>query len=51
MKKQLTEFEKQCGVTTEQAGAIADGVIQDTYDCSREGTRCVYGYYQKGESQ
>ena len=27
--------------------AIIDGVIQDTYDSSRNGTRCVYGYWQK----
>lgn len=25
--------------------AVIDGVIQDTYDPSRNGTRCVYGYY------
>ena len=25
--------------------AVIDGVINDIYDCSREGTRCVYGYY------
>lgn len=25
--------------------AVIDGVIHDTYDCSREGTRCVYGYW------
>ena len=25
--------------------AVIDGVIQDTYDCSRDGSRCVYGYY------
>jgi hypothetical protein len=25
--------------------AVIDGVIQDTYDCSRDGTRCVYGYW------
>jgi len=25
--------------------AVIDGVINDTYDCSREGMRCVYGYY------
>jgi hypothetical protein len=25
--------------------AVIDGVLNDTYDCSREGTRCVYGYY------
>ncbi|MBR0934847.1 hypothetical protein [Bradyrhizobium jicamae] len=27
------------------AVAVIDGVIHDTYDCSRDGTRCVYGYY------
>lgn len=26
--------------------AVVDGVIQDTYDPSREGSRCVYGYFQ-----
>lgn len=26
---------------------VIDGVINDTYDCSREGTRCVYGYWSK----
>lgn len=28
--------------------AVIDGVIHDTYDCSREETRCVYGYWTKG---
>ena len=27
--------------------AVIDGVIHDTYDCSRNGTRCVYGYWQE----
>ena len=27
--------------------AVLDGVLNDTYDCSRMGTRCVYGYYIK----
>lgn len=27
--------------------AVVDGVIQDTYDPSRDGTRCVYGYWSK----
>ena len=27
--------------------AVINGVIQDTHDCSRDGTRCVYGYYQQ----
>lgn len=29
--------------------AMIDGVIHDTHDPSREGTRCVYGYWQKTE--
>jgi len=24
---------------------VIDGVIHDTFDPSRDGTRCVYGYY------
>jgi hypothetical protein len=27
--------------------AVIDGVIHDTHDCSRGGTRCVYGYFIK----
>tara|TARA_R100001509_G_C4765931_1_gene181400 strand:+ start:191 stop:631 length:441 start_codon:yes stop_codon:yes gene_type:complete len=27
--------------------AVIDGVLQDTYDCSRNETRCVYGYWIK----
>lgn len=26
---------------------VIDGVIHDTYDCSRGETRCVYGYWTK----
>ena len=26
--------------------AVVDGVLYDTYDCSRDGSRCVYGYYK-----
>lgn len=26
---------------------VKDGVIYDTYNCSRNGTRCVYGYFVK----
>lgn len=26
--------------------AIIDGVINDTYDCGRDGDRCVYGYWE-----
>lgn len=27
--------------------AVIDGVVHDTHDPTREGTRCVYGYYRK----
>jgi hypothetical protein len=30
--------------------AVKNGAIHDTYDPSRDGTRCVYGFFQKGES-
>jgi hypothetical protein len=28
--------------------AVIDGLIYDTHDCSRRGTRCVYGYWREG---
>jgi len=28
--------------------AVVDGVLHDTFDDSRDGTRCVYGYWQEG---
>ncbi len=31
--------------------AVLDGVIHDTHDPSRHGTRCVYGYYIQKETQ
>lgn len=27
--------------------AVVNGVLHDTYDCSRDGTRCVYGYWKE----
>lgn len=32
---------------SKHTAAMIDGVLQDTYDSSRDGTRCVYGYYIK----
>ena len=29
---------------------VVDGVIQDTHDCSRDGTRCVYGYWRREDA-
>jgi hypothetical protein len=30
--------------------AVIDGVINDTHDCSRNGSRCVYGYWRKAHN-
>jgi hypothetical protein len=27
--------------------AVIHGVLHDTHDCSRDGTRCVYGYFHQ----
>ncbi len=35
-----------CSLSKHMA-AVIDGVLHDTYDCTREGTRCVYGYWSK----
>ena len=31
--------------------AVVDGVVHDTYDPRRRGTRCVYGYWHKAVAQ
>ncbi len=31
---------------TRHLAAVVDGVVHDTHDCSRNGTRCVYGYWK-----
>ncbi len=33
--------------TSRHLVAVINGVIRDTHDCSRNGTRCVYGYYRQ----
>lgn len=30
---------------SQHCAAVIDGVLHDTYDSTREGTRCVYGYW------
>lgn len=35
-------------MVSKHACAVIDGVIHDTSDPSRDGTRCVYGYYIRG---
>lgn len=32
---------------TKHSVAVIDGVVHDTYDSTREGNRCVYGYFIK----
>jgi hypothetical protein len=29
--------------------AVIDGTLHDTFDCSRNGTRCVYGYWSESK--
>ncbi len=47
----LTEDELPKGrlvaIVSRHAVAVIDGVIHDIYDPSRDGKRCVYGYYSK----
>ena len=32
---------------SKHSAAVIDGVLHDTYDCSRGGMRCVYGYFSR----
>lgn len=34
---------------SKHCAAVIDGVLHDTNDCTRDGTRCVYGYYQPAQ--
>lgn len=36
---------------TKHLTVMIDGVIHDTHDPSRGGTRCVYGYWRQGDQQ
>lgn len=31
---------------SKHVAAVVDSVLHDTYDCTRGGTRCIYGYWQ-----
>jgi len=31
---------------SKHAAALVDGILMDAYDCSRDGTRAVYGYWR-----
>ena len=45
-KEELPTGKIVCSVSKHMV-AVIDGVIQDTHNCSRNGTRCVYGYFEK----
>lgn len=51
-KVHLTDGELPAGRlvvnVSKHSTAVIDGVINDTYDCSRDELRCVYGYYIEG---
>lgn len=34
---------------SKHVAAVIDGVLHDTHDSSRDGTRCVYGYWTPGD--
>lgn len=50
-KTHLREDELPKGILivrlSKHIACVIDGIINDTHDCSREGTRCVYGYYKQ----
>lgn len=37
--------------TSRHLTCVKDGKLYNTYDCTREGTRCVYGYWREPTSQ
>ncbi len=41
---ELPEGRLVCMVS-KHATAVVDGVVHDTHDCRRQGSRCVYGYW------
>ena len=43
------EYPIICNLSKHYA-AVVDGVLNDTYDSSRDGTRCVYGYWKKADN-
>jgi DNA-directed RNA polymerase subunit RPC12/RpoP len=47
LKKSELPSGKLVAKLSEHITAVIDGVIHDTYDCSRNETRCVYGYFIK----
>lgn len=50
-KVHLDENELPSGIIicklSKHLACVIDGVLNDTYDCTRDGSRCVYGYWSK----
>ena len=50
-KVHMRESELPCGrIIVRVAGhltCVIDGIVNDTWDCTRNGTACVYGYWSK----
>jgi hypothetical protein len=44
-------FEYDDVVLSRHYAAVIDGVLHDVVDCSRGGTRCVYGYYSPDDGR
>ncbi len=47
LKEQELPMGKLIVLVSQHLTAVIDGVIHDTFDPSREGKRCVYGFYFK----
>ena len=44
---ELLEYKPIIVRVSKHLTCVKNGVIYDTFDCSREGNRCVYGYWRK----
>jgi hypothetical protein len=49
LREELPSGKLICSVSKHLV-AVIDGVIHDTHDCARGGTRCVYGFYRFPEA-
>ena len=47
LKKEELPSGTLLGSCSKHITVVKDGTLHDTHDCSRNGTRCVYGYWTK----
>ena len=52
-EEELDQFEDTTIIASvsKHVCCIKNGVLEDTYDCSRGGSRCVYGYWYKENAE